>query len=107
MPLTFLLLFLPLSIGIFLIIFAIAALHEMFAMESQTSERRIALPNEGRFRQAPLRSGPKKSRALRLKWQPGLTTFNQRLSLLPSARQRFNNPSCAIRSYAGAIHQRK
>jgi hypothetical protein len=107
MPLTFLLLSLPLSIGVFLIILAIAVLHEMFAVESHTSEHRIALLNKGHFPQAPLRFGPRKSRALSLKWQPGLTTFSQRLSLLPSAKQRFNNPNCAIRSYARAIHQWK
>jgi len=107
MPLTFVLLSLPLSIGIFVIIFAIAVLHELFAVESRTSERRIVLPNHGHFRQARRRSGPRKTRALSLKWRPGLTTFNDRLSLLPSVKQRLNNPSCALRLYAGAIHQRK
>jgi hypothetical protein len=70
MPLTFLLLSVPFSIGIFLIIFAIALLYEMFAVEPHTSERRIALPNERHSRQTPLRSEPKKSRALSLKWHP-------------------------------------
>ena len=44
MPLTFLLLSLPVSIRAFLIVFAIAFLHELFVVEPQKSELRIVLP---------------------------------------------------------------
>jgi hypothetical protein len=46
MPLTFVLLSLPISIGIFLIVFGIAILHDMLVVEPRKSERRIALSDK-------------------------------------------------------------
>jgi hypothetical protein len=62
MPLTFLLLSLPISIGIFLIVFGIAILHDMFAVEPRKSERRVALPDKRHSRRASAPYAPRRKR---------------------------------------------
>jgi hypothetical protein len=64
MPLTFLLLSLPISIGIFMIVFGIAVLHDMFVEEPRKSERRIALPNKRHNRLALTHYVPRRKRHL-------------------------------------------
>ena len=60
MPLTFLLLSLPVSIGAFLIVFAIAFLHELFVVEPQRSEVRIVLPDQRHCRRPLVPYAPRK-----------------------------------------------
>ena len=64
MPLTFLLLSLPVSIAAFLIIFAIASLHELFAAELPRPERRIALPIQRHCRRVCVPYAPGRKRHL-------------------------------------------
>ena len=59
MPLTFLLLSLPVSIGAFLIVFAIAFLHELFVVELHKSMRRIVLPNQRHCRRTLVPYAPR------------------------------------------------
>jgi hypothetical protein len=58
MPLTFL--SLPISIAIFLIVFGIAILHDMFVVETRKSERRIAQPDKRYSRRALVPYAPRK-----------------------------------------------
>ena len=60
MPLTFLLLSLPVSIGAFLIVFAIAFLHELLVVAPQRSEVRIVLPHQRQCRRALVTYAPRK-----------------------------------------------
>jgi hypothetical protein len=60
MPLTFLLLSLPVSIGAFLIVFAIAFLHELFVVDPHKCERRSMPPNRRQCRPALVRYAPRK-----------------------------------------------
>jgi hypothetical protein len=60
MPLTFLLLSLPVSIGAFLIVFAVAFLHELFGMEPQKSELRIMRRNQQQCRRTVVTYAPRK-----------------------------------------------
>jgi hypothetical protein len=64
MPLTFLLLSLPISVGIFMIVFGIAVLHDMFVVEPRKSERRIALPNKRHSRMTLVPFAPRRKRHL-------------------------------------------
>jgi hypothetical protein len=64
MPLTFLLLSLPISIGIFMIVFGIAVLHDMFVVEPRKSERRIAVPKKRHSRVALFHYAPRIKRHL-------------------------------------------
>jgi hypothetical protein len=64
MPLTFLLLSLPISIGVFMIVIGIAVLHDMFVVEPRKSERRIALPNKRHNRPAMIPYAPIRKRHL-------------------------------------------
>jgi hypothetical protein len=64
MPLTFMLLSLPVSIAAFLMIIAIASLYELFAAEPPTSERRIALPIQRPCRRVRVPYAPRRKRHL-------------------------------------------
>jgi hypothetical protein len=64
MPLTFLLLSLPASIGVFLIVFAIAVLHELFVVEPRKSERQFSVPNQRHCRRALVLFAPRRKRHL-------------------------------------------
>jgi hypothetical protein len=66
MPLTFLLLSLPVSIAAFLMIIAIASLYELFAGEAPRSERRIALPIQRHYRRACVHYVPRRKRQFKL-----------------------------------------
>jgi hypothetical protein len=64
MPLTFLLLSLPVSIGIFMIVFGIAILHDMFVVAPRKSERQMALSNKRHARRALVPYAPRRKRHL-------------------------------------------
>jgi hypothetical protein len=69
MPLTFLLLSLPITIGIFTLIFALAILHELFVPELREAGRDIVRLRQNPRRKSFVQPTPRKKATTGVPWQ--------------------------------------